>query len=150
MNKCCGRRQPSHRTRVELSLIHICWFTFVLSGYRGADLRQVLGGQLTTNYTGTIGLSPIPLVNANGGTPAPFFLGTGIDNVAGTLSGFALLGCNVNPGAGTCPSGNVAVAPEHGVRAYGGFAELGLPLSRWFNANPKGYNACLLYTSRCV
>jgi len=31
--------------------------------------------------------------------------------------------------------------PEHGVRAYGGFAELGLPLSRWFNANPKGYNA---------
>jgi hypothetical protein len=117
------------------------WFTFVLSGYRGADLRQVLGGQLTTNYTGTIGLSPIPLVNANGGTPAPFFLGTGIDNVAGTLSGFALLGCNVNPGAGTCPSGNVAVAPEHGVRAYGGFAELGLPLSRWFNANPKGYNA---------
>jgi hypothetical protein len=33
------------------------------------------------------------------------------------------------------------VIPEHGVRAYGGFAELGLPLSRWFNANPKGYNA---------
>jgi hypothetical protein len=117
------------------------WFTFVLSGYRGADLRQVLSGQLTTNYTNTTGLFPIPLVNVNGGTPAPFFLGTGVDNVAGTLSGFALLGCKVNPGAGTCPSSDVVVAPEHGVRAYGAFAELGLPLSRWFNANPKGYNA---------
>jgi hypothetical protein len=117
------------------------WFTFVVSGYRGADLRQELSGQLTTNYTNTTGLFPIPLVNANGGTPAPFFLGTGIDNVAGTLSGFALLGCKVNPGAGTCPSSDVVVAPEHGVRAYGAFAELGLPLSRWFNANPKGYNA---------
>jgi hypothetical protein len=117
------------------------WFTLVVSGYRGADLRQVLGGQLSTNYTDTLGLSSIPLVNASGGTPAPFFLGTGLDNVAGTLSGFAVLGCNVNPGKGTCASGDVAVAPEHGVRAYGGFAELGLPLSRWFNANPKGYNA---------
>ena len=117
------------------------WFTLVVSGYRGADLRQQLSGQLTTNYTDTRGLLPIPLVNANGGTPAPFFLGTGIDNVAGMLSGFALLGCKVNPGAGTCPSGDVVVAPEHGVRAYGAFAELGLPLSRWFSANPKGYNA---------
>ena len=80
-------------------------------------------------------------MNANGGSPAPFFLGTGVDNVAGTLSGFALLGCKVNPGAGTCPSADVVVAPEHGVRAYGGFVELGLPLSRWFNPNPKGYNA---------
>ncbi len=117
------------------------WLTFVLSGYRGADLRQVLSGQLTTNYTNTTGLFPIPLVNVNGGTPAPFFLGTGVDNVAGMLSGFALLGCKVNPGGGTCPSGDVVVAPEHGVRAYGAFAELGLPLSRWFNANPRGYNA---------
>ncbi len=117
------------------------WLTFVLSGYRGADLRQLLSGQLTTNYTDTRGLFPVPLANANGGTPAPFFLGTGVDNVAGMLSGFAVLGCKVNPGSGTCPSGGVVVAPEHGVRAYGTFAELGLPLSRWFNANPKGYNA---------
>jgi hypothetical protein len=117
------------------------WFTLVVSVYRGADMRMALGGQLTTNYTRTTGLFPILLVNANGSTPAPFFLGTGSDNVAGTLSGFALLGCNVNPGAGTCPGNNVVVAAEHGVRAYGGFAELGLPLSRWFSANPKGYNA---------
>ena len=117
------------------------WFTLVASGYRGADLRQVLGGQLSTNYTDTTRLFPIPLVNANKGTPAQFFLGTGTDNVAGTLSGFAALGCKIDPGTGTCPSSDVVVAPEHGVGAYGGFVELGLPLSRWFNANPKGYNA---------
>jgi hypothetical protein len=117
------------------------WFTLVVSGYRGADLRELLSGELTTNYTNTTGLYPIPLVNANGTTPAPFFLGTGVDNIAGTLSGFALLACKVNPGAGTCPSNDVVVAPEHGVRAYGAFAELGLPLSRWFNADPKGYSA---------
>jgi len=117
------------------------WFTLVVSGYRGADMRQVLGGQLSTNYTETTHLFAIPLENANGGAPAPFFLGTGLDNVAGTLSGFAALGCSVNPGTGTCSVSDVVVAPEHGVRAYGGFVELGLPLSRWFNANPKGYNA---------
>jgi len=117
------------------------WASLVVSAYRGADLRQVLGGQLTTNYTNTVGLSAIPLVNANAATPAPFFLGTGVDNVAGTLSGFALLGCKIKPGAGSCPSADVAVAPEHGVRAYGGFVELGLPLSRWFNADSKGFNA---------
>src|SRR5262249_15113042 len=27
------------------------------------------------------------------------------------------------------------------VRGYGGFVQLGFPLSRWFNANPKGRNA---------
>lgn len=117
------------------------WFTLVASAYRGADMRMVLGGQLSTDYTDTTHLFSIPLVNANSSTPAPFFLGTGTDNVAGTLSGFAALGCAVNPGAGTCPSADVVVAPQHGVRAYGGFAEIGLPLSRWFNANPKGYNA---------
>lgn len=104
------------------------WFTLMVSAYRGADLREVLGGQLTTNYT-----------NATGLTPA--FLGTGVDNVAGTLSGFAMLGCTgpYNAATASC-SGKLVVAPEHGVRAYGGFAEIGLPLSRWFNANPKGHN----------
>jgi hypothetical protein len=105
------------------------WFTVVVSAYRGADLREILGGQLTTNYTNAIGLSPV-------------FFGTGVDNVAGTLSGFAMLACTgvYNAVAATC-SGKLVVAPEHGVRTYGGFAELGLPISRWFNANPKGHNA---------
>ena len=69
------------------------------------------------------------------------FLCKSVDDVAGTLSSFAILGCKVDPGAGTCPSSDVAVAPDHGVRAYGAFAELGLPLSRWFNANPKACTA---------
>jgi hypothetical protein len=105
------------------------WFTFVVSAYRGADLREILGGQLTTNYTDTIGLTPV-------------FYGTGVDNVAGTLSGFAFLGCTgtYNAAAATC-SGQLKVAPEHGVRTYGGFVEVGLPISRWFDANPKGHNA---------
>ncbi len=33
------------------------------------------------------------------------------------------------------------VAPQESVRGYGGFVQLGLPLSRWFNADPKGRNA---------
>ena len=33
------------------------------------------------------------------------------------------------------------VAPERPIRAFGGFVNLGLPLSRWFKANPKGHNA---------
>jgi hypothetical protein len=32
------------------------------------------------------------------------------------------------------------VAPERPIRAFGGFINLGLPLSRWFNADPKGHN----------
>ncbi|WP_420239441.1 hypothetical protein ACOBR2_07690 [Telmatobacter bradus] len=118
------------------------WATLVVSGYRGADLRQILGGELTTNYTDTTGLYKIPLTNADSGDSVKsYYMGTGIDNVAGTLSGFALLGCKTNPGSGSCAGSNVVVAPEHGVRVYGGFVEVGLPLSRWFNANPKGYNA---------
>ena len=33
------------------------------------------------------------------------------------------------------------VAPERPVRAAGGFVQLGVPLSRIFNANPSGRNA---------
>ena len=33
------------------------------------------------------------------------------------------------------------VAPQKPVRDYGGFVQVGMPLSRWFNADPKGRNA---------
>jgi hypothetical protein len=33
------------------------------------------------------------------------------------------------------------VAPERPIRSFGGFVNLGLPVSRWFNANPQGRNA---------
>ena len=39
------------------------WFTLVISGYRGADLRQVLGGELTTNYTNATTLYSLGLPN---------------------------------------------------------------------------------------
>jgi hypothetical protein len=38
-------------------------------------------------------------------------------------------------------AGMPVVAPQRSVRGYGGFVQLGLPLSRWFNAEPKGRNA---------
>ncbi len=40
----------------------------------------------------------------------------------------------------TC-AGTVVVAPQRPIRGFGGFVQLGLPLSRWFNADPKGHNA---------
>ncbi len=42
---------------------------------------------------------------------------------------------------GTDAAGNAVVAPQLPVRGYGGFIQAGFPLSRWFNANPKGRNA---------
>ena len=42
---------------------------------------------------------------------------------------------------GANAAGLVVIAPQRPVRAYGGFAELGLPLSRWFHADPAGHNA---------
>jgi hypothetical protein len=42
---------------------------------------------------------------------------------------------------GTNAAGQIVVAPQRPIRTYGGFVQLGLPLSRWFNADPKGHNA---------
>jgi hypothetical protein len=41
----------------------------------------------------------------------------------------------------TNASGNVVVAPQKPIRSFGGFASVGLPLSRWAHADPKGHNA---------
>lgn len=41
---------------------------------------------------------------------------------------------------GTC-GGTVVVAKQRPIRAFGGFVQLGLPLSRWFKADPHGHNA---------
>ena len=97
------------------------WFTLVASAYRGGDLRFYLGGQLSTFATDTGGLTGIvgPFETADGGTLA--------------AAGGAVLGTNA--------AGKVVVAPQRPIRAFGGFVQLGLPLSRWFNADPKGHNA---------
>jgi hypothetical protein len=105
------------------------WFTLVASAYRGGDLRFYLGGQLNTYFTDTANLTAVsgPYVTADGGPLA--------------AAGGAVLGCNAALVAGACPAGSVVVAPQRPIRAFGGFLQLGLPLSRWFNADPKGHNA---------
>lgn len=104
------------------------WFTLVASSYFGGDLRFFFGGQVNTFFTDAGGLS----------NPVTF---TPVDGVV-AASGTPQLACliAVTP-AGTCPAGSVVVAPERPIRGFGGFINLGLPLSRWFNADPKGHNA---------
>jgi len=117
------------------------WFTLVVSAYRGGDLRFFFGGQVNSYATDTSGLS-----NVVGGANSTF---TGYNVGFATLdggpmaaAGGAVLGCSVPAlTAALCPQGKVVVAPQRAVRAFGGFVNLGLPLSRWFNANPKGHNA---------
>jgi hypothetical protein len=105
------------------------WFTLVATAYRGGDLRFYLGGQLNTFATDTGGLTAVtgPYVAADGGPLA--------------AAGGAVLGCNAALVGGACPSGDAVVAPQRPIRAFGGFVQLGLPISRWFNADPKGHNA---------
>ena len=117
------------------------WFTLVVSAYRGGDLRFFFAGQVNSFATDTSGLS-----NIVGGANST---GTGYTGGFATLdggplaaAGGAVLGCNVPAAtAAACPQGNVVVAPQRAIRTFGGFVNLGLPISRWFNANPKGHNA---------
>jgi hypothetical protein len=96
------------------------WFTLVATGYRGGDLRFFFGGQVSSYYTDTTGLSnPITFNTTDGGPLA--------------AAGGAVIGTN--------SSGAPVIAPQRPVRAFGGFVNIGFPLSRWFNANPKGHNA---------
>lgn len=95
------------------------WFTIVGSAYRGADLRFFFGGQINTYYTDIAGLSNPIQFNTTDGTLA--------------AAGPTMLATN--------GAGQVVVAPQKPIGAFGGFINLGLPLSRWFNANPKGHNA---------
>ncbi|MGA2458314.1 MAG: hypothetical protein ABSF85_12150 [Terriglobales bacterium] len=106
------------------------WFTLVASAYRGGDMRFYFGGQINTFFTDTGNLTAVsgPYVTADGGPLA--------------AAGGAVLGCTAPlTDAGTCPTGSAAIAPQRPIRSFGGFVQLGLPLSRWFNANPKGHNA---------
>ena len=105
------------------------WFTFVASAFRGADMRFMLAGQLNTFYTDTTGLYDVQTVQTQ-------------DNVG--VAGAQQVGCTVAIGVGsTCSAsgGTWKIARQRPVGAFGGFINLGLPLSRWFNADPKGHNA---------
>ncbi len=97
------------------------WLTLSGSAYRGGDLRFFFGGQVNSYATNVAGLTNLqgPFSTLDGGPLA--------------AAGGAVLGTN--------SAGKVVVAPQMPIRAFGGFVNLGLPLSRWFNANPKGHNA---------
>jgi hypothetical protein len=82
--------------------------------YAGSDLRFSLGGQLLSTFNDTAGLtSTVSVPSIDGASTVVFGLLNGVPTVA----------------------------PQRPVRAQGGFLQLGFPLSRLFNANPKGRNA---------
>ncbi len=91
------------------------WATLVASGYFGADLRFFFGGETLSYYNQPAGLTNVA------------------DGFSVDRSSTVLFGTNA--------SGAAVTAPQKPVRGYGGFVQLGLPLSRWFNADPKGRNA---------
>lgn len=88
--------------------------TVVGKYYGGDDLRFFLAGQLLSNFNNTFGLTNTASATSIDGASTVVF---GLEN------------------------GVPVVAPQRPVRARGGFVQLGFPLSRIFDANPKGRNA---------
>jgi flagellar motor protein MotB len=91
------------------------WVTLVASGYQGADLRFFFGGETLSNYNQAGGLSATA------------------DAFSVDRSSTVIFGTNA--------AGTAVAAPQLPVRGYGGFVQIGMPVSRWFNADPKGRNA---------
>jgi hypothetical protein len=89
--------------------------TLIGKFYSGAGLRYFFVNQLYSFYSDTTGLTNFASVSSVDGSSTIVF--------------------------GTDSAGKQVVAPERPIRTAGGFAQLGLPLSRMFNANPAGRNA---------
>ena len=84
--------------------------TLVGSAYFGGDLRFFLGGQVNSYATDITGLSnPITFATVDGGPLA----------AAGAATSATVTGTNL-----------VAIAPQKPIRSFGGFLNLGLPVSR--------------------
>jgi hypothetical protein len=105
---------PGYGNQLAVS-IPTRWFTFVSSGYYGADLRFFFAGETLSNYNQAGGL----VTTADGFS---------VDRASTVVFG-------------TNSAGQAVVAPQRPVRGYGGFFQVGFPISRWFNADPKGRNA---------
>jgi hypothetical protein len=88
--------------------------TLVGKYYNGSDLRFYFAGQFLSNFNDTAGLTNT--VSA-----------ASIDGASSVVFGFL--------------NGVPVVAPQRPVRAQGGFVQIGFPLSRIFDADPKGRNA---------
>lgn len=90
------------------------YFTLLAKWFTGRDLRFYFTGELLGAFTDSAGLT---------GTATA----ASIDGASNVIFGLR--------------NGTPVVAPQYGVRTTGGFVNLGLPLSRIFNANPAGRNA---------
>jgi hypothetical protein len=99
--------------------------TLIGKFYSGSDLRYYFAGQLFSNYNATGGFTPTQ-PTATG--KLAFASTTSIDGASTVLFGLNSAGAPV-------------VIPQLPVRAKGGFAQLGLPLSRWFGHDPEGRHA---------
>ena len=88
--------------------------TLVGKYYAGSDLRFFFAGQFLSNFNDTAGLTAQATAASIDGASTVVF---------GLLNGVPI------------------VAPQRPVRAQGGFVQLGFPLSRIFDADPKGRNA---------
>ena len=91
------------------------WLTLIGKVYSGSDLRYYFAGQLFSNFNDTFGLT-------------------------GTASALSIDGASTVV-FGTNGAGAAVVAPERPVRVRGGFAQIGLPISRWLGKDPEGRNA---------
>jgi hypothetical protein len=100
------------------------WLTVIAKYYNGTDLRYYFGGQIFSEFSRTAGLTGIAGgTTADGSGPTPFF------------------GCIGGGAPPACAGGTAVVAPQIPPRSQGGFINIGLPLSRWANADPNGRNA---------
>src|SRR5438132_6422372 len=88
--------------------------TIVSKYYNGSDLRFFFAGQLLSNFNDTFGLTSTATAASIDGASTVVF---------GLRNGLAV------------------VAPQRPVRAQGDFIQFGFPLSRIFDADPKGRNA---------
>jgi hypothetical protein len=106
------------------------YFTLIGKYYQGADLRAYFGGQLFSTFNDTAGLNGVVTATSIDGSSTVAF------------------GCAV-AFVGTCPSGQSLIARQQPIRGRGGFINLGIPLSRLFEVNPKsraaGFTAYLHY-----
>jgi hypothetical protein len=90
------------------------WFTLIGKYYNGTDLRFYFAGQIYGPFNDTTGLTGTATAQSvDGSSTLVFGNRAGVPVVANSLP----------------------------ARAQGGFVNLGLPLSRWANANPAGRNA---------
>ena len=91
------------------------FMTIIAKYYNRTDLRYFFGGQIFGPFNDTTGLTGIA--------------------TAQSLDGSTTVAFGLNP------AGLPVIANSLAPRAQGGFVNIGLPLSRWFNANPAGRNA---------